>query len=1067
MFHPDDTIGPYTLVRTLGRGAFGEVWLAERRTALLTVQIALKLPLVSVSEVDAFRDEALLWQRASGHPNIVPVLDADLFDGQVAIASEYIAGGSLHEWMSRRQPPCDGEPLPLEETVAIMNGILAGLDYLHRAGLTHRDLKPENVLLQDGIPRLTDFGLARVLKTEARTGNIAGTPRYMAPETFSGAYSAASDLWAAGVIVHELLANSHPFPTGDLMALIAAIQSHQPAALSDIIPERLRAIVTRLLSKDPTARYPTASAVREALQTALQVPIPPATQEPSATRSNNLPLQPTSFIGREREIAELKGLLATTRLLTLTGSGGCGKTRLALQVAEQGMPDFEEGVWLVELAPLADPGLVPQALAAVFGLKEEAGRPILQTLTDYLKGKTALLVLDNCEHLLNACAQLADTFLRHCSSVRILASSREGLGISGETTYRVPSLSLPDPKSDITPQSLTAFESVLLFTERAIQAKTDFTITDHNARALASICYRLDGIPLAIELAAARVRAMPVEQIEQRLDQRFRLLTGGSRTALPRQQTLRSLIDWSYDLLSPTEKALLCRLSVFSGGWTLQAAEQVCSDLDNERVQEGPAVEEWEMLDLLTSLSDKSLVVYQESEGAARYRLLETVRQYARDRLLESREVERWRVRHLTHFVALAEQMALQLHGAEQVAALDHLEQEYDNLRAAFAWSSSQADSTADQTMLRLSGALSWFWHMHGYEGEGRAWLAEALERTPQHGTNRARATALNGAALLARFNQGDYAAAYAYAEESVALWQQIGDEGRGLVEAIFLLYVSAGPAGRWTPRHGELTREGIALARASGDKWVLALILFPDAAGSIGAGDYETSVRLLEECAALYREVGDAWGLSGPLGYLGEIRAIQGDPAAGRALLEEGLALARRVSGSYKVGFLLDSLGEIFLMEGDIAGARPLIEESLALCRQMNNKRRIAYELCNLGHVVRRERSADFGPVAHALYRDSLALYRELDGEGAGIKLLAGFARLAAAQEKPLRAARLFGALEARYSPGPLERADHDQALTAARAALGDDTAFDTAWQEGRALTMEQAIELALTEEQ
>jgi tetratricopeptide (TPR) repeat protein len=315
---------------------------------------------------------------------------------------------------------------------------------------------------------------------------------------------------------------------------------------------------------------------------------------------------------------------------------------------------------------------------------------------------------------------------------------------------------------------------------------------------------------------------------------------------------------------------------------------------------------------------------------------------------------------------------------------------------------------------------------------------------------------------LLARFNQGDFAATYVYAEESVALWQQIGDEARGLVEAIWLLGLSAGFAGRETPRHVELYGEGIALARASGDKWVLALFLFPRGVGSYGAGEYETAIPLLEECAALYREVGDAWGLSGPLGYLGEIRAIQGDPAAARALLEEGLALARRVGGPYKVSFLLDSLGEIFLMEGDIARARPFIEESLALCRQMNNKRRIAYELCNLGHVARRE--AQFGQ-ARALYRESLALYREIDGEeGGGVKLLSGFARLAAAEGKPLPAARLFGALEGRYGAGPLERADYDQAIAAARAGL-DEEAFAAAFAEGQAMTVQQAVAYALQE--
>ncbi len=441
MFHPGDTIGPFRLLRTLGRGAFGEVWLGEKRSALLTTKVALKLPLVTDADFEAVRQEAELWLQASGHPNIVPVQDADVYDGQVVIASEYVAGGSLHDWMAVN----GGKAPSIEEAVALTNGILAGLDYLHRAGLTHRNLKPENVLLQDGIPRLTDFGLARVLKTEGRTGNISGTPRYMAPETFSGSYSIASDLWAVGVLLYELLTGVPPFPTGDLMALILAIQSQEPTPLAVTIPERLRHIVFRLLAKDPGARYATASAVREALQTALQ-PQSPATSRPSpATVPNNLPVQPTSFIGREREIEELSGLLERTHLLTLTGSGGCDKTRLALQLSAEVLERFPDGVWLVELAALADPSLVPQTAATVFGLKEEPGKPIVQTLTGYLKGRDLLLILDNCEHLLAACGQLADSLLHICPNVRILASSREGLGIGGELTFRVPSLSLPDP----------------------------------------------------------------------------------------------------------------------------------------------------------------------------------------------------------------------------------------------------------------------------------------------------------------------------------------------------------------------------------------------------------------------------------------------------------------------------------------------------------------------------------------------------------------------------------------------------------------------------------------------
>ena len=341
---------------------------------------------------------------------------------------------------------------------------------------------------------------------------------------------------------------------------------------------------------------------------------------------NNLPHQVTSFVGRESELVELQRLLTRTRLLTLTGSGGCGKTRLALQVAADSLERFPDGAWLVELAPLADPDLVPQTVASVLGLKGEPGKPIARSLVEHLEDKRLLLLLDNCEHLLDGCAQLVATLVRQCPLVTLLASSREALGIDGEQAYRVPSLSLPDLRREHTRESVARFEAVQLFTDRALFARPDFQVTEQNVAALASICQRLDGIPLAIELAAARVRSLSVEEINRKLDQRFQLLTGGSRTALPRQQTLRSLIDWSYDLLSDRERQVLQRLSVFAGGWTLEAAELVCA---------GDGVADQEVLDLLASLCDKSLVLVEQNDEGYRYRLLETVRQYARERLTD------------------------------------------------------------------------------------------------------------------------------------------------------------------------------------------------------------------------------------------------------------------------------------------------------------------------------------------------------------------------------------------------------------------------------------------------
>jgi predicted ATPase/class 3 adenylate cyclase len=396
---------------------------------------------------------------------------------------------------------------------------------------------------------------------------------------------------------------------------------------------------------------------------------------------NDLPIQLTSFIGREKEIGEAKRLLTTTRLLTLTGSGGTGKTRLSLQVAADVLDAYKDGAWFIELAPLSDPALVPSTVASVLGVREEPGRPVIETLLDYVRAKRLLLILDNCEHLIEACARLAEAVLHASREVRILASSREALGIGGEVTLRVPSLSLP-PVDAATHAAFTQSEAAQLFLDRAANALPGLVLTDANAPAVAQICRRLDGVALAIELAASRVKLLKVEQIAARLDDAFRLLTGGSRTALPRQQTLRATIDWSYNLLSDTEHTLLRRLAAFAGGWTLEAAEAVCAQVGQD------AILPYDVLDLLAQLVNKSLVMAERGQSEeSRYFLLETIRQYAREKLLEADEAVATRGRHLDYFMQLVEEAEPELTEANQVIWLKRLDADFDNLRSALEWS--------------------------------------------------------------------------------------------------------------------------------------------------------------------------------------------------------------------------------------------------------------------------------------------------------------------------------------------------------------------------------------------
>ena len=614
--------------------------------------------------------------------------------------------------------------------------------------------------------------------------------------------------------------------------------------------------------------------------------------------TNNLPNQITSFIGRERELAEVKQLLVQNRLVTLIGAGGIGKTRLGLQVAADSLERFPNGVWLVELASLSDPGLVPKTAATALGLKEQPGRPISQTLIEHLKDKVLMLLLDNCEHLLDGCASLVDTLVRQCPHITILATSREALRTDGEQAYRVPSLSLPDPKQAHTPVSIAPFEAVQLFTERALLARADFEVTNQNAPTLASICYRLDGIPLAIELAAARVRSLSVEEINRRLDERFRLLTGGSRTALPRQQTLRSLIDWSYDLLNDSEKRLLQRLAVFAGGWTLDAAEHVCA---------GEGVEERGVLDLLTSVADKSLVLAEQNDGDYRYRLLETVRQYAQDKLLESGVDQAVRTRHHDYYLALAEEAEPKLLGAEQIEWLQHLEVEHENLRAALNWSLVPARSEGG---LRLCGALLVFWVTRGHLSEGRAWCARVDEKAEGKERTAERAKMLNAAGHLAQL-QGDYPAARARHEESLAIRRQLGDQ-RGVAFSLN------------------------NLANVSNEQ-----------------ADYDLARSLYEESLAIRRQLGDRRGIAISLGNLGLVARAQGDLLSARALHEESLAIMRELEHPVGIAGSLCYLGMVVTEQGDYAAARVLYKESLLIFRQLGDIVGTAWALEGLADVI------------------------------------------------------------------------------------------------------------------
>jgi predicted ATPase/class 3 adenylate cyclase len=688
-------------------------------------------------------------------------------------------------------------------------------------------------------------------------------------------------------------------------------------ATRDLVQDTLPAGVSlRSLGPHLLKGLARAEEVHQVLHPALPADFPPLLS-PQAPR-HNLPLVATSFIGREEEQATVRRLLTESRLLTLTGAGGCGKTRLALEVAATLVEAYPDGVWLAELAALADPTLVQQAVATALGLREDPGRALLATLTDYLEAGHRLLVLDNCEHLVAACAELAAALLRDCPGLRILATSRERLAVAGETTFPVPSLAVPDLAHLPPAEQLRLYASVRLFVERARAQRPQFTLTAKNAPPVCQICAHLDGIPLAIELAAARVTALSPATIAARLDDRFRLLTGGPRTALPRQQTLRAALDWSHELLSEAEQVLFARLAVFVGGWTLEAAEAVCAR---------GAVAADMVLDLLSGLIDKSLVVLEDLEGEARYRLLETVRQYGLERLEALGEAAALRDRHLAWCAALAEAAEPALRGPEQASWLARLEAEHDNLRAALGCSTQAG---RPETGLRLATALGRFWRLHSHLSEGLRWLDATLDAAA------AAPPALRARALL---RMGTLALAFEHTaqatpllEESLSLFRQLGDQ-QSVAAAL-----------------GELGH--LALARC----------------------DYSLAAARYRESLVMRRAARDVAGMAISLHNLAWLAFTMNDPTQARTLFEESLALAREVDDTYSVANALSSLADVVIAQSDYAYAGALFTQSLALYRELGDRLYAADSLVGLGDVAHQQ-----GEYARArtLYEEGVALYR------------------------------------------------------------------------------------------
>ncbi|HEX8219872.1 MAG TPA: tetratricopeptide repeat protein [Chloroflexia bacterium] len=747
------------------------------------------------------------------------------------------------------------------------------------------------------------------------------------------------------------------------------------------------------------------------------------------SRPNNLPAQRTVFVGREREVAALASGLRRpeVRLFTVTGPPGSGKTRLALHVAAELLEEFQDGCFFVSLAPITNREAVAPAISLALRVPQGAGSSAADSLLEHVRGRQLLLLLDNCEQVLGAAPLIAD-LLTWAPGLKIIATSRQAFRLYGEREMELPPMSLPDPQVALGPEELMRYEAIRLFVDRAQAAKYDFALTPGNAASVATICQRLDGLPLGIELAASHVKSLSPEEIAARLESRLELLEGGPIDLPPRHQAVRNAIAWSYDLLGEAERKLFRRLAVFHGGFTLAAVEGI-ADFEAEHgvVARG---EQHTATAILESLASKSLVqVGVGPDGAPRYWLLATIGEYAWEQLVGSGEAEELQGRHMAYYLKLVEQAEPQLRGPEQTLWLGLLDAEYDNLRSALRYCAQSGNAYAG---LCLSGGLWRFWLVRGYLAEGRGQLAAALEvaqdspgarlsrRHDPRGYVKARAKALNGAGVLAGV-QGDYEAATASLEEGLALYRRLGDRAN-----------VAGMLGNL----GNIAKS---------------------------QGDYDRARALQEESLAIRRESNDRQGMAASLANLGNVAQAQGDFTSARSLYEEGLGIARELGDNWGIATTLNNLGTVAHEQGDLEAARAFFEESLAMRRALVDRRGIAKSLHNIGSVAKDLKAyAD----AAARCRESLAIYSELGDRTGAAVCLESLAGIASLQGQAQRAAMLGGAAEALReamgSPIPAaQQAEHDARVEAARRELGE-VPFAQAWRKGRALPLEEAIALA-----
>jgi non-specific serine/threonine protein kinase len=1014
--------GHYEIIKQIGTGGMGEVYLAEDKK--LDRRVAVKILNEQFSQNEANIERFIREAKAASslnHPNILVIHEIGKSDNSNYIVSEFIEGKTLRQVIGEL-------PMKQSEILDIAIQIVSALISAHDAHIVHRDIKPENIMIRpDGLVKILDFGIAKLIERKSQpvdakavtevytgkiTGLIIGTANYMSPEQATGkAIDTRSDIFSFGIVLYEMIAGKPPFEGETAMEVIGSILNKEPAPLNKFladVPHEIELIVDKTLEKDREERYQTAKDLlidlkrfhrRLEYEIGLKHTSSQKTQAEKKTLNfkaetsqktptvapNNLTGNLSPVVGREKEISRIKKLLRQNdvRLITMAGVGGTGKTRLAQAVAQEMLPDFSDGVFFVEMAAITNPELVASTIAQPLGVKEAVGRPILEALKEYLSDKQILLVVDNFEQVVDAAPQIAE-ILAIAANLKILITSRVLLHLSTEREFIVPPLAMPNEISGISIDELSNYEAIRLFVERVQGAKPNFALTDENANYVAKICARLDGLPLAIELAAARVKILSPRAILDKLENRLKLLTGGASDLPARQQTMRSAIEWSYKLLTEDEQHLFRQLAVFAGGFTFEAAEAVCNnyelqitDYKSDKNQRSKTGDQIEFLDLITSLVDKSLLVSKDqTDDEQRFHMLEVVREYALEFLQENNEAEAIRRSHAAYFLALAERAEPEMRGSRQPEWVERLDREHDNLRAVMAWSIEQETETG----LRLGSAIRNFWQIRGYYEEGRHWL-EAILKKSDGSVSLARAKVLTGAGHMAR-QMGDYKAALPLLEES------------------------------------------LRISRATGNRKQTAL-----------------------SCRGLAM-----------------IHLNQNDIALARLLNEESLAIGRELSDNNLIALSLNSLGEVLRIQADYRTARELYEEALTLNRRSGYQQGLCLNLVNLGLVTYQEGDYE---AARAYQTEALCLAQKLDYKLAVAASLDGCGALAVKDKNAKLAAQLAGSAGVLRENinHKLETPDYifrENYLADARAALSK-TAFSDAFEQGRNLKLEEAVTLCL----